>query len=315
LRCSPAINRTDDALDVMLTMPNARVIIICMKNKVLPDFYAAARAVLEEASVLCGEPIPLSECKIISPHKLNSLDFLPRSVMMIAAPYYSRAAEGSAQCRRTLSLYAVPRDYHIFFSELFAELRERLAPLYPGTKFACFADNSPIGEVAAASKAGLGMIGESGLLITKRFGSFVFLGEIISDIEVGNPGKTYDIKRCDGCGRCTAACPCECTDVADKKNRCLSALTQSKKDPDEETLELMRREGTVWGCDVCQLVCPYNENPEETPIQWFRRDLILAPTENGLAAMTDEEFRSRAFAWRGRSVIGRNLKALGGDEN
>ena len=168
----PAINRTDDALDVMLTMPNARVIIICMKNKVLPDFYAAARAVLEEASVLCGEPIPIG------------VDYIPTQTEL--ARFF--AAQRHDDCRAVLfagcrgqravlaHAFAVccpARLSHFLFGAVCGAPRAACAAL-SRTKFACFADNSPIGEVAAASKAGLGTIGESGLLITKRFGSFVF---------------------------------------------------------------------------------------------------------------------------------------------
>ncbi len=310
----------------MLTTRGARAIIINMENKVIPDFFAAARAVIESASVLCGNPIPLSECKVISPHKLDVPGFVPRSVLMFAAPYYSRMAAGDSHCRRTVSLYAVPRDYHIFFSELFAELKEKLTPEFPDVKFMCFADNSPIGEVAAASKAGLGMVGDNGLLITRRYGSFVFLSELICDIEPGEPGREYKVERCDGCGRCTAACPCECVDAsdpsadrsADKRARCLSSLTQAKSEPDEAVVSLMRGEGdapaTVWGCDACQLVCPYNEDPGETQIEWFRRDLILNPTADEIESMTDDEFYKRAFSWRGRGVIGRNLKIAQGGE-
>lgn len=299
----------------MLTMAGGHVIIVHMGNRFLPDFYDAAREVLEGAGVLCGRPIPLSECWIIARYRLQEPGFTPRSVMMVAAPYYTKAAAGGAHCRRTISLYAVPRDYHIFYSELFAELRERLGPLYPDVKFKCFADDSPIGEVAAASKAGLGMVGDNGMLLTQRYGSFVFLGEVISDIDISEPDKTYEAVRCDGCGRCQAACPCDCTGAPDKRERCLSALTQSKTEPDDVTLKLMRERGTVWGCDECQLVCPYNENPEETPIEWFRRELILAPTEAELKSMTVEEFKNRAYSWRGRSVIIRNIKATQSGDN
>ena len=283
---------------------------------------------MHSAGVESGAVIPLSACRVIAPHKLAEQGFEPRSVLMFAAPYFSSEAAGDTHCKRSVSLYAVPRDYHIFFSELFAALREQLEPRFPGVKFICFADNSPIGEVAAASKAGLGMVGDNGLLITRRYGSFVFLGELIADLEIGDQDNPCQIERCDGCGRCTSACPCECiasdrgvdsSDPAadhsdDKRARCLSSLTQAKVAPDGSTTALMRGEGdapeTVWGCDACQLVCPYNEHPEETPIEWFRRDLILAPTEEGLAAMTDEEFAKRAFSWRGRGVIERNLKIV-----
>ena len=81
----------------MLTMPGGRVIIIYMKNEALPDFYDAARKIAEEAGVLCGRPIPISECRIIAPHKLDEPSFTPRSIMMLAAPYYTKAAAGGAQ--------------------------------------------------------------------------------------------------------------------------------------------------------------------------------------------------------------------------
>lgn len=297
-----------------------------MKNIEPSDFFAAAKAVLDAASVECGHPIPLSECRIISPHKLEVPGFEPRSVLMFAAPYFSREAAGDTGCPRSISLYAVPRDYHIFFAELFSELRERLGASFPDVKFMCFADNSPIGEVGPASKAGLGMIGDNGLLISRRYGSFVFLGELICDLDISEPGKLYPVERCDSCGNCQKACPVQCVDTddpaadhsADKRARCLSSLTQTKSEPGSEVTSLMRGEGdspvTAWGCDTCQLVCPYNIAPEETPIEWFRRDLILAPTKEGLAAMSDEEFKRRAFSWRGRSVIERNLQIVGSNE-
>ncbi len=280
------------------------------------DFFAAAQSILTSASVLCGEPLPFSECRVIAPHKIAALGFEPHSVLMFAAPYFSHDAAGDTHCQRSISLYAVPRDYHLFFAELMNELRERLNPRFPGVKFECFADNSPIGEVGAASKAGLGMIGDNGLLINRKYGSFMFLGELICDIPADESGKKYEVELCGHCGNCRAACPCECIDgqAVDKRARCLSSLTQAKSAPGDEIEALMRGErgadATIWGCDTCQLVCPYNISPEETPIEWFRRDLILRPTEEGLAAMTEDEFASRAFSWRGRSVIERNLKIV-----
>ena len=149
--------------------------------------------------------------------------FRPRSILIFALPYFV----GNAN-ERNISLYAVPRDYHLFFKEFSHKFVDFLRELYPTGTFLPFADSSPIDERHAAAVSGLGILGENGLIITPKYGSYVFLGEVISDVEpeaLGIAVKYTKIKKCIGCGRCKEACPKKETVT----NECLSAITQKKR--------------------------------------------------------------------------------------
>lgn len=247
-------------------------------------------------------PVPLSSCRVIRPDKLirngfKGVDGL--TAIIIAVPYY-------VECReKNLSAYAIPRDYHHFFEQLFDLLLPILREKYPQYTFAGFADNSPIDEREAAAIAGLGIIGDNMMLITEKYSSYVFLGEIITDAPVPE-AKAHPIKRCESCGACRLACP---TKMSEK---CLSSLTQKKGKLSEDEKSLLASHKSVWGCDVCQEVCPHTKNAIKrgsifTNVDYFQKELIPRLTVEKLDRMSDEDFSLRAYAWRGRDVIRRNL--------
>ena len=146
--------------------------------------------------------------------------------------------------------------------ELEAAVLPQLREAYPDLTFALFADHSPIMEVDAAARAGLGVLGMNGLLLTPGYGSFVFIGELITDADytlvTGEPIPDFpaDPPRCEGCGLCVKACPAGCR--AGDRSGCLSALTQKKGDLTPEETAAIVKGGLVWGCDACQLACPHN---------------------------------------------------------
>ena len=194
-----------------------------------------------------------------------------------------------------ISRYAAVPDYHEVCGRILEKITAALKAAYPENEFSPFIDNSPIPEVAAAAAAGLGVIGKNGLLITERYGSFVFLGEIVTDLPLPTTDKTA---RCEDCGLCIKACP-----VGLCKNDCLSALTQQKKLSDPKDEQRIKKHGVVWGCDICQEICPMNEGAEKTDLPEFtagyRRRYTLG-----------EDISGRAFAWRGEGVIARNAELL-----
>lgn len=227
------------------------------------------------------------------------------SALLLVFPYYTGRHEG-----RNLSLYAVPRDYHLFARGFFDRLRDFLSRAFPGELFFGCADRSPIDERAAFARAGLGVLGDSGLLLTPDYGSFVFLGEMYTTLPPGVWGDLLAAPRdpaaCPHCGRCREVCPRE------GLGECLSALTQARGDLSPATVAAMARYHTAWGCDLCQEVCPYNARARQTPIPFFCEALLPRLTSRDLLKMSEEEFRSRAYSWRGKSVIVRNLAALEG---
>ena len=88
-------------------------------------------------------------------------------------------------------------------------------------------------------------------------------------------------------------------------------MTQRKGDLTEYEIALMKKVNTVWGCDECQRYCPYNKEPRLTPIPFFYLDRIPKLTSEIVDAMSKDKFAKRAFAWRGRKTVERNLKHLG----
>ncbi len=258
------------------------------------------REIMESFGISLYGALSLSNCHIYNEGLLSRK--LPdcQSVLLFAVPYYN-----GAHPERNISLYAAPRDYHLFFSILEKEMLPYFEALFPKEKFALTADHSPIDEQDAALQLGLGVKGDNHLLITKEYGSFVFLAEVLSTLDAsafyknGVP-ELCQPKECLHCGACRRACPCS--------DSCLSAITQKKGELTEQEVDWMLDSGVLWGCDVCQMVCPMNRGVLITPISFFRDDTVYCLTYDMVQSMPKEEFEKRAFSFRGKKTILRNLK-------
>lgn len=256
----------------------------------------------EKKQIDCFGMLPLESCKLVRPYLLEKHGLKESgTVIVLAVPYYTQSCDSPD---RNLSAYATCRDYHLFYKQLFDELIPLLQNAFPNHRFAGFADHSPIDELDAAAKAGLGVIGKNHLILTKKYSSYVFLGELITDAVL--PCEEKKIDSCENCGACMQSCP------AGECNGCLSALTQKKGALSDGEQEAILKYGTVWGCDICQEVCPHTKRAKEngtiySPIPFFCEHTIPNLTLSQLDRMTDEEFYTRAFAWRGRDTVRRNV--------
>ncbi len=220
-----------------------------------------------------------------------------QSVIMYLFPYYL----GEEYYENiNISKYAVPLDYHITAGVYLQKAVDELRALYPHNKFEYFCDNSPVYEVEAAVKCGLGVKGRNSLLINKKYGSFCFIGEIITDLALDC--TLPEDRACLSCGRCEKACPggALCGYKVDN-DKCLSHITQLKAQPSDEQIQKLRQSSYIWGCDVCQDVCPMNKNISVTPVKEFYCDAKAVFSEG-------DTIENRAFGWRGEAVINRNLK-------
>ena len=258
------------------------------------------RELLAARGIFLCAPIALSDCRIVRPYLLERGGITNGTAFLFAAPYYTTKCDDPA---RNLSAYAVSGDYHAFFAALFDEVLPALRARFPDATFLGFTDHSPINEVEAAVRAGLGVLGCNHLLLTERYSSYIFLGEIITDHLLST--SPLPLRTCAACGACRAACPME-------GGECLSAITQKKGVLTEAEREAMLTGGLVWGCDRCQEVCPVTRAAKEsgsiyTTIPYFSDTALSHLTADALDAMSDEELKARAFAWRGRAVIRRNL--------
>jgi len=250
-------------------------------------------------------PLSLADCIIQKPYLLQRAGIEKGTAFLFAVPYYTTECDA---CANNISAYAVSRDYHGFFKALFDTLLPVLQEKFPQNRFAGFTDHSPINEVHAAVRAGLGFYGKNHLFLTRAHSSFVFLGEIITDavFEIPLPPP----QSCDECGACLAACP-----VALDASRCYSALTQKKGALSEEEIAILRAHGCAWGCDICQRVCPITLRAKEngtlyTTIPYFKESALSPLTAEIVEKMSEEEFATRAYSWRGRNTILRNLRHL-----
>ena len=258
-------------------------------------------SILKRYGIEFSSVLPFERCEIINERRFGVLKkrLWPASVIVFLVPYYA------GEEKRNISKYAVSRDYHLFMRGLFDDACARLSEKY-GASFCGMSDSSPINEVRAASYAGLGMIGDSGMLINEKYGAYVFIGAIYTDVEFDDEGdKTMG---CIHCGKCRAACP------AKDGRQCLSGVTQKKGELTDDDAAYVLEYGSAWGCDICADVCPYScaavKNGAVTPIRFFYEDRTPYLTPDILQSMTDEQYAERAYAWRGKAVIERNLKLL-----
>jgi epoxyqueuosine reductase QueG len=219
----------------------------------------------------------------------------PQSVLVCAFPYYVGRIPGN------LSLYAMLPDYHTVVMGMLEQLAALLRERWPENTFVAFSDASPVDEVEAGTRAALGLRGKNGLLLHETWGSFFFLGEIVTDLLLP---AAEGCGSCEDCGACRRACPGGALgEEGFHSERCLSGISQKKGTLTAEEEALLRRGGLVWGCDRCQLACPHNKNIPTTPIGAFSGDIEPELNLDNLGRL----MKNRAFAWRGRAVLERNL--------
>lgn len=251
--------------------------------------------------------IPLNRCKVLKNYLLEKNGFsINDNVIIFLIPYRSEKTPIN------LTVYASVLDYHGYVDNLKIELENYVKEKYPLGKFCLFVDHSPIDEVHASCISGLGFIGDNGLLINEKYSSFVFLAECVTNLSGEELGITLapdiEVKECLHCGKCTMACPSGCIGENGKpKSECLSAITQKKNELNDFEIKLMLENGSIWGCDVCQNVCPYTKNASYTSIEYFKNDVITLLDKDTLNGLNDDDFKVRPFAWRGRNVISRNV--------
>lgn len=226
-----------------------------------------------------------------------------RSIISVGMNYYTDETEGAGVPvldpeRGIIARYARGDDYHDVMTQRLHRLLEWLkAEMGAETEGRVYVDTGPVLEREIAQKAGLGWFGKNTLLINTRRGSYFFLGEIITTAEL-----TPDAPAVGGCGTCTRcldACPTGAI-VAPYRldsRRCLSYLTiELKGDIPEEFRSALAESGNrIYGCDICQEVCPFNQRrsvpTEESAYQ--ARDINAAPKLTDLLLMDDAEFRAQ----------------------
>ncbi len=232
-----------------------------------------------------------------------------KSVIVCLFPYFSEADHSA---NLTKSAYSV--DYHLIVREKLASIGEFLENHIEGFKYKAFVDNGPFSDRYLALKAGLGFRGINCHLITDQYGSYVFIGYILNNHPF-EPDVPQD-RTCLQCMECVRKCPGQCImgDFTIDPQRCKSYITQKKGDLSAEDIEIMKKHQLIWGCDVCQDVCPHNKNPRITMMEEFKSELIHNIDIEMLEKLSNKEFQkrygNRSFSWRGKGVLIRNHEII-----
>ena len=234
------------------------------------------------------------------PRRADPRMLLPgcRSILVLAARYPAPEAESGRPPSRThgrVAAYAGGQDYHLVLPERLHSLAAFLeraagAPV----AYRAYTDSGPLLERDLAQAAGLGWIGKNTCLIHPGIGSYFFLAELLLEIEL-EPDPPFTADRCGSCTRCLEACPTGCIlpDRTLDAQRCISYLTIENRGA--IPTELRPHVGEwAFGCDVCQMVCPWNTRADPLPLP----DACFLPSTAEAAPFTElnctaEEFRGR----------------------
>lgn len=244
----------------------------------------------------------------------------PKSIIAIALAYPTKITDPPKRekgvRRGEFARASWGQDYHDVLRERMNRLIEFIRDIAgEETTFKPMVDTGELVDVAVAQRAGLGFIGRNGLLITEEFGSYVYLGEIITNIDFeSNESVPFG---CGDCMRCVTACPTGALlgDGRINAQICLSYQTQTKGMMDEKFRRKMGH--VIYGCDICQIVCPYNKGkdfhfhkemePEPEKVMPKLKPLLTISNRE-----FKEEFGSMAGSWRGKKPLQRNaIIALG----
>jgi epoxyqueuosine reductase len=192
-----------------------------------------------------------------------------------------------------ISRYAwAQRDYHDVLMEALRHVEARLHEAVPDVQTWCYVDTGPLIERVFARYAGIGWVGKNTCIINQQLGSWIFLGVILTSLELTPDLPAPD--RCGSCTRCLDACPTNAFPAPHQldASRCISYLTIEKRGAIPE--DLRTGIGTnVFGCDICQDVCPWNRKaPVTTASEFQPRPGLVNPDLTWLATISEEDFRS-----------------------
>ncbi len=236
------------------------------------------------------------------------------SVICVAMNYYTPFKHDHQLTTAKISRYAWGRDYHRVLGRGLKAFCQWLEAEIPQCQTKWYVDTGPVAEKPWAMQAGLGWIGKNSLLLTREYGSWIFLGVVLTTLKL--PADQPHTSHCGTCTRCITACPTEAiTPYRVDSNRCIAYHTLESQATTLPPPIAEHLEGWVAGCDICQEVCPWNQRfAQPTEISDFQPyPWNLNPHLQDLATLSAEAFdqRFRASALRRLKVkrLQRNAQA------
>ena len=260
-----------------------------------------AKSILYESN-----PCPFTAANV-EERLLGTSLFTPKSAIVCLFPYYVEHKDPS-----NLSRYTWATDYHLVINEYLKKLIEKLQIMNTDAQFSIHCDTSPLADRYMAYLAGLGFYGKNNCFISPKWGSYVVIGTILTTLEL--EPDTPLTQSCMECNRCITACLGQCLGHDEFKfDTCKSYLTQKKGELTSEEEHIIAKTPLVFGCDVCQEVCPHNKDIPTTPIPEFQSVEPYIDIDE-LDSLTNKEFKAkyghRAFSWRGKKILMRNQEII-----
>lgn len=260
-----------------------------------------AKSILYESN-----PCPFTAANV-EERLLGTSLFTPKSAIVCLFPYYVEHKDPS-----NLSRYTWATDYHLVINEYLKKLIEKLQIMNTDAQFSIHCDTSPLADRYMAYLAGLGFYGKNNCFISPKWGSYVVIGTILTTLEL--EPNTPLTQSCMGCNRCITACLGQCLGHDEFKfDTCKSYITQKKGELTSEEEHIIAKTPLVFGCDVCQEVCPHNKDIPTTPIPEFQSVEPYIDIDE-LDSLTNKEFKAkygpRAFSWRGKKILMRNQEII-----
>jgi epoxyqueuosine reductase len=223
--------------------------------------------------------------------RLDVSQLLPgaKTVVVFANNYYrdDPAVDGSPIAR-----YARGRDYHSTLRDRMKAFRRAIQGEFPGIGTYGSVDSGPLMEKVWAARAGLGYVGKNGCFITEPYGSWVLLATLVLDAEVDEYASGPAAERCGPCRRCLVSCPTGALVGSGQVNAraCLSSQTIENRNQDIPESFRQALADTVFGCDICQDVCPLNRRPVFAEHPRLAPRAVAALGVRELAGLTPEQY-------------------------
>ncbi|MFC7391590.1 tRNA epoxyqueuosine(34) reductase QueG [Scopulibacillus cellulosilyticus] len=242
-----------------------------------------------------------------------------QSIIAIALAYPSKFKDKPVNTkghrRGSFSRASWGIDYHNILRSRLNKLEAYIREFLPEAKIKSMVDTGELSDRAVAERAGIGWSGKNTNLITEEFGSYVYLGEMITNIPFEPDQPAEDL--CASCHLCVDHCPTEALVQGGQlnANKCIAFLTQTKQDIPEPYRKAIGNR--LYGCDTCQQVCPYNRGMDHHFHEEMEPDpALVKPLLKPLLKISNREFKDRygfmAGSWRGKKPIQRNaVIALG----
>lgn len=233
-----------------------------------------------------------------------------KTIISIAVAYprhLSQEPQKTAFKRGKISPNSWGLDYHYVMQDKLERLARGIEEVTADFEYKGMVDTGALVDTAVARRAGIGFIGKNGLVISKEYGSYMFLGELITNLEI-EPDSPVDYD-CGDCNRCVEACPTSCLlgDGTMNARRCLSFQTQDKGMMDVEFRKKIKT--VIYGCDICQICCPYNKGIDSPPVVDIDPELAY-PELIPFIELSNKQFKEKfgliAGSWRGKNILQRN---------